>query len=196
MAGPEKMDAEFARLVSEGEAFMKDFHESFRYRWYIYSPLNSAYSRWKKACLKAVEEAFGEKSRYYLRLSAAENDHRGNAPNSVFIFFLDTVKSAQGDLKAVPEAVIPAVLEPDLMNDFLERAESLVRKGHFVSAATLAGAVLEDALRRFCEMNDIFCAENAVLENANDKLLQAGVYDAAMHRETAKWISLKRTAEL
>jgi hypothetical protein len=195
MAGVENMQEAFKKLVAEGESFRQDFLNGYRYRWYSYSPLHAGYARWKKECLVAVRQAFGAQSRYYTELASVENDYASRAPNSVFTFFLNTMKKAQGEVKP-PPAQERASSAAGLMEDFLARAEGLVQKGHFISAATLAGAVLEDALRRLCELNDIFCAENSTLENVNDKLLQAGVYDAAWHRETALRISLKRTAEL
>jgi hypothetical protein len=128
-----------------------------------------------------------------------EGDYSKRAPNSVFTFFLNTVTRGRDELKAAAAGAGPGARRAspaDMMDDFLARAEGLVQKGHYISAAALAGAVLEDALRRLCEVNDVFCPENSTLENINDKLLQAGVYDAAWHRETSLRINLKRTAEL
>lgn len=195
MASVKKMEERFNELVAEGEALREDFLNGYRYRWYSYSPLNAGYSRWKKDCLGLVEEAFGPQSRYYTELAAVERDYSSRAPNSVFTFFFNTVRNALRELKAAPgPARQPS--EADVAEDFLARAEGLAGKAHYLSAATLAGAVLEDALRRLCEANDVFCAENSTLDNVNDRLLQAGVYDSAWHRETALRIGLKRTAEL
>ncbi|OGR41685.1 MAG: hypothetical protein A2X35_12475 [Elusimicrobia bacterium GWA2_61_42] len=197
MAANVEMEDNFKKLIESGEAFRQDFLNGYRYRWYRYSALNADYSRWKKECLQLVKRAWGPQSRYYTELAAVESDYASRAPGSVFSFFLNTLKTAYGDLQSVPApAASRATRAAGLTEDFLVRAEGMVGKGHYISAATLAGAVLEDVLRRLAEVRGVFCPENATLENVNDKLLEAGVYDAAWHKETALRISLRRTAEL
>ena len=191
----EEMTERFKKLIDEGSVFREDFLNGYRYRWYRFSALNADYVRWKQDVLVLVKKAFGEQSRYYTELASVENELAPKAPGSVFSFFLNTLKKAQFDYQDASTAV-RASYASDLMGDFLFRAEGMISKGHYISAATLAGAVLEDILRRLCEVHNVFCAENATLETVNDKLLQAGVYDAAWHRETAQRIGLRKTAEL
>jgi hypothetical protein len=189
------MSDKFKKLIAEGDAFREDFLNGYRYRWYRFSHLNADYARWKQDALDLVRGAFGERSRYYTELAAVESDLAPRAPGSVFSFFLNTLKKAQFDFQA-DGAQARASYASDLMEDFLQRADGMVAKGHFISAATLAGAVLEDILRRLCEVHDVFCPENAALDAVNDRLFKAGVYDAAWHGETARRIGLRRTAEL
>ena len=191
----DEMSERFRKLIDEGSGFREDFLNSYRYRWYRFSPLNADYARWKQDALALIKGAFGEQSRYYRELAAAENDLAPRAPGSVFSFFLNTLKKAQFDFQGAAVAA-RASYASDLMGDFLARAEAMVSKGHYISAATLAGAVLEDILRRLCEVHDVFCPENAALDSVNDKLLAAGVYDASWHKETARRIGLRKTAEL
>ena len=191
----DEMAERFRKLIEEGNAFREDFLNGYRYKWYRYSGLNTAYSRWKQDALQLVKGACGAQSRYYTELAAVESELSGKAPGSVFSFFLNTLQKAQLDYQGVSSAS-RAAYASDLMGDFLFRAESMAAKGHYISAATLAGAVLEDILRRLCEVHEVFCAENATLENINDKLFKAGVYDAVWHKETAQRISLRKTAEL
>ncbi|HAT73065.1 MAG TPA: hypothetical protein DCS63_09645 [Elusimicrobia bacterium] len=194
MAAGEEMEEKFNDLIEKGSMFREDFLNGSRYRMYRCPARNAGYAKWKKECLLCVKKAFGERSRHYTGLAAAENDRSARAPGSVFTFFIDTLKRAKCDLPPV-QAAAHAARQPDMMEDFLVRAEGMVEKGHYVSAATLAGAVLEDLLRRLCMARGVFCAENATLENVNDKLFAAGVYDGSWHRETALRISLRRTAE-
>jgi hypothetical protein len=194
MTAMEEMTEELNKLISQGNAFRADFLNGYRYRWYRYSPLNGGYAVWKAECLAFVGRTFGRQSRYYTELAAVENDYSSRAPGSVFSFFLNTLKKAQYDLPAARPAARLASAS-GMMEDFLIRAEGMVKKGHYVSAATVAGAVLEDVLRRLAEAHGVFCAENATLENVNDKLLEAGIYDAAWHKETALRIGLRRVAE-
>lgn len=195
MKAKDEMTERFKKLIDEGGVFREDFLNGYRYRWYRFSALNADYARWKADVMALIKGACGEHSRYYTELAAVENDLAPKAPGSVFSFFLNTLKKAQFDFQDA-SAAVRASYASDLMGDFLMRAEGMAAKGHYISAVTLAGAVLEDILRRLCEVHDVFCPENASLDVVNDKLLGAGVYDAAWHKETARRIGLRKTAEL
>lgn len=191
MDAGKEMKEKSKKLVGEGDAFKKDFLDGCGYRWYRHSARNADYVRWKRDCLALVKAFFGADSRDYSELADVEKDRALRGSGSVFMVFLKAVKKTQ------IEAAAPGVSRAaDRLEDFLARAEGLARKGYYVSAVTLAGTVLEDVLRRLCEVNSVFCAENATLETLNDKLRGAGVYSPAWHRETALRISLRRTAEL
>ncbi|OGR68360.1 MAG: hypothetical protein A2081_02080 [Elusimicrobia bacterium GWC2_61_19] len=188
------MEKKLNDLIARGNAFREDFLTGSRYRWYRHPAPNADYAGWKNDCLLFVRKAFGGESRYYTELAAVENGNSMRAPGSVFSFFVGTLRRAQTDLPAAHGAA-RAASPTGLAEDLLGRAEDMVGKGHYVSAAALAGAVLEDLLRRLCAASGVFCAENATLENVNDRLLAAGVYNSAWHRETALRIGLRRTAE-
>lgn len=194
MDAGEKMDHRFKKLLEEGKALGEDFLKG--YRRYRYAGGSAAYTRWKKDCLELVKASFGEKSAYHSRLVTASKGYSPLVPGTVFSFFMDTLKKAGEDLRRVPAPAARPEYASDLMDDFLVRAEGMAAKGHYISAATLAGTVLEDVLRRLCKAHGVFCAENVTLEALNDKLLKAGVYDAAWHSETSQRIGLRRTAEL
>ena len=194
MVARKEMEGKFDDLIGKGSVFRADFLNGSRYRMYRCPARNADYAKWKKDCLSCVRKAFGEQSRHYAELAAVGHDRSARAPGSVFALFINVLKRAKCDLPSA-QAVVRAARPSELAEDFLVRAEGMVKKGHYVSAATLAGTVLEDLLRRLCTLRGVFCAENATLESLNDKLLAAGVYDAAWHRETALRISLRRTAE-
>lgn len=190
-----EMADEFEKLIEEGNVFREDLLNGYRYRWYRFSPLNADYARWKQDVTSLIRSAFGEQSRYYKELASVENCLALRAPGSVFSFFLSTLKKARFDFQDAAAGAAGSYAS-DLIGDFLRRAEGMAARGHYISAATLAGAVLEDILRRLCEVHEVFCPENATLDVINDKLLKAGIYDAAWHKETAGRIGLRKTAEL
>ncbi len=195
MDSQEEMEIRFRKLMDEGERFRADFLNGYRYRWYRYSPLNTGYALWKTACLDLVRERFGAQSALYLEMYAVDGDYSRSAPGSVFSFFMNSLRKAALELKPA-EGELRSAYAADALEDFLSRAEALAAKGHYISAASLAGAVLEDLLRRLCEVHGVFCPENATLETVNDRLRQAGVYDATVHREVSLHSALRRTAEL
>lgn len=194
MDAGEQMDNRFGKLIEEGRAFGEDFLKG--YRRYRYSAGSAGYMRWKKDGLALIKECFGEKSAHYSGLVNAEKGYSRLVPGSVYSVFMDTLKKAVEDPRRLALQTARPEYASDLMEDFLVRAEGMAAKGHYISAATLAGTVLEDVLRKLCKAHGVFCAENVTLEALNDKLLKAGVYDAAWHSETLQRIGLRRTAEL
>ena len=194
MDAREEMENRFKTLADKGQALGENFLKD--YRWYRYSPRSGEYKRWKEGCLELVKDSFGEKSSYYSGLENAEKAYSPHTPGSVFSFFLSTLIKAGADFRSFPAPAARTDYASGLMEDFLVRAEGMTAKGHYISAATLAGAVLEDVLRSLCKAHNVFCAENVTLEALNDKLLKAGVYDSAWHSETSQRIGLRRTSEL
>ena len=189
------MQERFEELIREGEGFRADFLNGYKYRWYRYSRLNTGYTRWKQACLRLLLEAFGADSPHYAELLSAEEDLAGRAPGSVFSFFLDTMRRAAGEFRS-PAPVPRTAFASDVMEDRLARAEALAARGHYLSAAVMAGEVLEDLLRRLCRAKGVFCPEDAALDSVNDRLLEARVYGRPVHKEAALRIALRRSAEL
>ena len=194
MDAGETTDNRLGKLIDEGKDLGDDFLKG--YRRYRYSAGSAGYMRWKKDCLALIRECFGEKSFYSSGLINAEKGYSRLVPGSVYSVFMTTLKKAAEDPRRLPLPAARPEYASDLMDDFLVRAEGMAAKGHYISAATLAGTVLEDVLRKLCRTHGVFCAENVTLEALNDKLLKAGVYDAAWHSETLQRIGLRRTAEL
>ncbi|MCM2267772.1 MAG: hypothetical protein NDI60_08390 [Elusimicrobiales bacterium] len=183
----------FERIIARGDAFRADFLDGYRYRWYRYSPLNAGYAAWKKDCLALLREVFGPNSRRYSELLALDAGLSSGAPASVFASFLETMKGAVAELRSAP---VSAGCAFDPVEDILARAEAMAARGHYTSAAVMAGAVLDGLLRRLCAARGVFCPENAATDNVNDRLLEARVYGRPRHREAVLRIALRRSAEL
>lgn len=189
------MQERFKKLIEEGEGFRADFLNGYKYRWYRYSRLNTGYVRWKQACLRLLLESFGADSPHYAELLSAEEDLAGRAPGSVFSFFLETMRRAAAEFRSPPPPPRTAFAS-DIVEDRLARAEALAARGHYLSAAVMAGEVLEDLLRRLCRARGVFCPDGASLDSVNDRLLEARVYGRPVHKEAALRIALRRSAEL
>jgi hypothetical protein len=71
-----------------------------------------------------------------------------------------------------------------------------LREGHAAAAVTIAAAVLEDVMRRCGRHRKIAIRENVDdLAMLNTKLLQAGVYPAAIGKKIEEWAVLRLQAE-
>lgn len=190
------MTESYRRLIAEGRVFRDDFLNGYKYKWYRYSSLNADYLRWKNEVRELFKTFFGPESRYYRELTELEARCGKAAPAAVFSSYLETLKKADHEFSGRISAEKREALFTGVLEELLFKAEGLVKNGNYVPAAALAGAALEDVLRRLCGFNGLFCPENSTLDVINEILNKAGVYGAAEHEEVRLRIQLKKTAEL
>jgi hypothetical protein len=76
----------------------------------------------------------------------------------------------------------------DLIDDFLDQGGALVQNGYRCAAVSLAGAVLEDTLRKLCDKHAVsYDPRKTSIEALNMELARASVYDKLVQKEiTAK----------
>ncbi len=64
----------------------------------------------------------------------------------------------------------------EVFADFLQQAEHLLREDYKDAAAVIAGSVLEDGLRRLCDLKQIEYGEKDTMHPLNQKLYREKVY--------------------
>lgn len=86
---------------------------------------------------------------------------------------------------------LPNQVRAEVSADYLVQAEVLLAEGYYVASAVLAGAVLEDALRKLCDGKGILVTkpsgERKGINAMNDDLGRASVYNAAKADEIRAW---------
>jgi len=118
----------------------------------------------------------------------------------------DYTPSALGDMLAVLRGIrddyvngflddLPLLVHAEIAGDYLAQAETLLSEGYHVPAAVLAGAVLEDALRKLCEEKGIPITkpsgERKGINAMNDDLAKASVYNKAKAHEIRAWADIR-----
>jgi hypothetical protein len=87
------------------------------------------------------------------------------------------------------------LIHTEVAGDYMAQAELLLAEGYYVPAAVLAGAVLEDALRKLCDGKDIGTmkpsGERRSINPMNDDLAQAKVYNPAKAHEIRAWADIR-----
>jgi len=97
------------------------------------------------------------------------------------------------------------LIEVNIVADYFQQAERLLQEGHpgqhdHVPAAVLAGAVLEDALRRLCQRQTppiSTTKSNGELKTLNpliDDLKQANVYSELKAKQLRAWADIRNAA--
>jgi hypothetical protein len=70
----------------------------------------------------------------------------------------------------------------------------LLQSGYYHPAAVVAGAVLEDGLRKLCDRNGIALSDKSKLETMNAELARAGVYNKLAQKQVTAWADLRNSA--
>lgn len=133
----------------------------------------------------------------------AQHPHRAEVERfSVLVVRKDSLEYGVALLKAIKEdcekgflGELAAIMRADLAGDYLAQAEVLYAEGYYVPAAVLAGAVLEDALRKLCDEKGVATTkpsgERRGINATNDDLAKAGVYSAAKAHEIRAWADIR-----
>ncbi len=123
---------------------------------------------------------------------------------------IDGITKLQGILKALQHDYKTGLLnlgtkiEANIALDYMSLAEQLLGEGKaeqhdYVPAAVLAGAVLEDALRRLCERQNppISTKTNGkykMLKTLIDDLKQSSLFDGPKAKQLEAWASIRNVA--
>ena len=108
---------------------------------------------------------------------------------------------AQGVLKAAAEDLagghlfdLKQLIEAEVLDDFLEQADSLHSAGFHPAAAVIAGCVLEDALRKLCDKHSIPLSAKPKLDKMNADLAKKGAYSKLILKRVTMLADLRNKA--
>ena len=151
-----------------------------------------AFRQWRIGCVVFLQEALGTENAY-----TREFEFCCDSP------YLSAVVRGRAVLRAVREYVafgrvarVEELAAAEVLNDLIAIARRMLDQGKLAAAATAAGVVLEDVLRRNARSRGINFRED--LDDAasvNQKLWQGGVYPAVVMKRAAEWIKLVQAAE-
>lgn len=107
-------------------------------------------------------------------------------------------KAVQHQLRAGLFAHARGLLQAEVFDDFLEMSEHLLGAGYKDPAAVIAGAVLEDALRKRVEREGLPTLDakgkGLTIEPMNVALAKAGVYNVLTQKQVTAWADLRNKA--
>lgn len=83
----------------------------------------------------------------------------------------------------------------ELLGELLDQAKLLNAEGCHAAAASLAGAVLEGALRRLCQARGLSMPEKPNIDRLNGDLAKAGAYDTLTHKRITALAEIRRNAD-
>lgn len=111
---------------------------------------------------------------------------------------LGIAKSLRRDFHGgVISASFAALVRAELFEDFLEMCDHLLSAGYKDPAAVVAGAVLEEHLRRLCMLNGISTQDNGKARKAdslNSDLAGKTIYSKLDQKSVTAWLDLRNKA--
>lgn len=193
MASLEKINEKFERLLREGDQIQKQAGwDGRQYRKHVD---DVDYRRFRSEALNLVRIACGAQSDHYSELSRiAEND---KSSDNAFYFkdCLGILQAAKRDFDDGMLFDLRAVVAAEVLGDFIDQAASLLDAGYHVAASSLAGAILEDAMRKLAVSRGLPVPEKTKIEALNAELGRAGVYDKLVHKRITALAELRNNAD-
>lgn len=148
-------------------------------------------NQWFTSVLSLLARVFGRESEYYSRVNKKfDNYPKFENVQQAFGSFLSAIE----DFESSGLSNLRGVLEAEIFDDILEQAEHLLEKGYYAPASVIAGCVLEDALRKLCNSNDIPLPPRPKLDAMNADLAKAGVYKRLMQKRITALADIRNSA--
>lgn len=165
---------------------------------YISGPYESDYrmqsqpvNEWGISCLNLFTRIYGPDSLYASRFGKLLGPRTS----------IDQFEAAFGILRAARDDYAHdmlfdtrVVIAAEVFDDFLEQADHLHSQGYYQAAAVIAGAVLEDGLRKLCDRKGIAQPQNGTINPLNDALAKARIYTKLVQKQVTALADIRNNA--
>jgi hypothetical protein len=183
----EQIVAEFSKLIEEGRRILKDCGYSGA-GWSLW-PSNDDYFRVRTRASNLVRRACGENSAHRRELESIGTESL-ELPKVVGV-----LEAAKADFEGGFLFDLKALVEAEILGDFLDQATALIAAGHHVAAASLTGAVLEDTLRKMSDAAEIPFPASTKIDSLNIELAKAAIYDKLTQKQITAWADIRNNAD-
>lgn len=146
--------------------------------------------QWATQCQNILIRVFGEQSPHYRNFS-----------EQLVKLTFHPAKSALGVLRAAHDDYVGGYLfdirrlvEADVFDDMLEQAAHLLDSGYYQASVVIAGAVLEDALRKMCVQSHVKLLNRPKLDKMNADLAKVGAYNKLTQKRITALADIRNSA--
>jgi hypothetical protein len=162
---------------------------------YRHFPDDVDYRRFRTEVLKLLRVVCGTSSDHYRELTRIA-EHESSHSNSYYLKdCLGVLQAAERDFSDGFLFDVHSVVVAEVLGDFIEQAEVLLSAGYRVAAVSLAGAVLEDALRKVAASAGMTVPEKTKIDALNSDLASAGIYDKLVLKRITALAELRNSAD-
>lgn len=198
--GTEKMvstqklvEEHFECLIQEGRQILQKAEEADR-RLNQY-PSENDYYRFRTEALNLVHRSCGEDSDHYKDLRKLADDKDTCRNSYYFAHCFGVLEAAQRAFKDGLLFDMRALIAAELLGDFIKQAGALLEAGYHIPAASLAGAVLEDTMRKLCEKQELPVPESTKIGSLNAELGRASVYNKFVQKQIIAYADIRNNAD-
>lgn len=149
------------------------------------------FAQLRTSSLHFLKSVFGENSAYFV-----EFENNCKKPK------ISQAKQGFGILNAAKDEIengflnqIETIVSADIFSDFLTMSEYLLKENYYQAAASLAGAVLEDSLRKVCAAHNVGFKEREGLAALNEKLHGKNIYNKIVWKSVDTWREIRNSAD-
>lgn len=182
MGAQETISESFTQLVKEGQRLGD-------------RGTNVDYLRFRARAMNLIRRSCGSDSDHYQELKRIADGKDSGTNPYYFEHCVGVVEAAQLDWEAGLLFNLRSLIAAELLGDFLTQAEALLAAGYHVPAASLAGAVLEDALRTLCEKHAVSYSSKSTINTLNAELARHGVYDKLVLKRITAIADVRNNAD-
>ena len=186
----DRIVAELAKLIEEGRNILTrcGYGTNDITGWKRF-PSDDEYIRVRTRASNLVRRVCGEKSAHWKELDGIEKRSAG-LPRVVGV-----LEAAKADIEGGLLFDLKQLVEAEILGDFLDQAGALLSTGYYVPAASLAGAVLEDTLRKMCDAANITYPANTKIDRLNADLAKAAIYDKLTQKQITAMADIRNNAD-
>jgi hypothetical protein len=158
-------------------------------------PSGSDYMRLRTRVTNLVLRVCGESSSHYRNLVALSEEKNANDDTGKLLHYYGVLGAARKDFERGLLVDLKALVEAEVLDDFIEQAERLAEAGYYPAAASLGGAILEDTLRKICDHRSIEYPPKTSIEVLNVALAKAEVYGQLQKKRITHLAELRNKAD-
>jgi hypothetical protein len=188
----ERLKERFESLLKEGEGTLRrNSWPGDQYR----HPEQVDYIRFRTEALNLIRRACGENSDHYRELRKIADDSSISLNSYYYRDCFAILQAASRDYASGMLFDVRSLVAAELFVDFLDQAKHLLENGFHVPAASLAGAVLEDGLRKLCTKHSIPIPDKTKIDSLNADLARAGVYSKLVQKNITAYADIRNNAD-
>lgn len=193
MKTQEIVNQSFARLIEEGRQILQQAGwDGDKYQRH---PAENDYFRFRTEALNLVRRSCGDDSDHYRELKRIAETKETSTNSYYFVHCFGVLEAAQRDFEAGVLFDMRALIAADLLGDFIDQSEALLKAGYHSPAASLAGAILEDTLRKLCEKQRVPIPATTSIDRLNADLARAGAYDKLVQKRITALADIRNNAD-
>lgn len=189
----ERLKQRFVSLLEEGQQILQRSggasNQGYQH------PEQVDYIRFRTEALNLIRRACGEGSDHYRELRKIADGESTGLNSYYYRDCYAILQAASRDYESGMLFDIRSLVAAELFVDFLDQARHLNENGFYVPAASLAGAVLEDGLRRLCSISDIEIPESTKIDRLNADLARKGVYSKLIQKNITAYADIRNNAD-